>query len=248
MSYFSNSIRSSVEGRHEKKSDEKYYNALKALSRTSFGCIYILDLKTEKMEFISQNPFLFAGLSSKEVEKIGYKFFRKYAKEEDIKILKEVNSAGFRFFECLTHEEKKSHTISYDFHIKNENNTDILINHKITPIEICDEGKISKIVCKVSYSLNKTAGNISVSSTSSDIFWKYNLSTGKWSEESKITLKSREVEIIRLYLQGLKIEEIAQHLFVSPTTIKFHRSKLFEKIGVNNITEAISYVVSNNLI
>ena len=248
MSYLSNSSCNCVDSQHKIKSYEKYYNALKALGKTSFGCIYIADLKKEKLEFISQKPFLFSGLTSAEVEKMGYKFFRKYARTEDVKILKAVNSSGFKFFECFTPEEKKSHTISYDFHIKSANNVDILINHKITPIEFSEKGDISKIVCTVSYSLHKTAGNICISSNTSDVFWRYNLSTGKWSEENKITLKAREIEIIRLYLQGLTIEEIAKQLFVSPNTIKFHRSKLFEKIGVNNITEAISYIVSNNLI
>ncbi|WP_410685631.1 response regulator transcription factor [Chryseobacterium sp. MEBOG07] len=44
------------------------------------------------------------------------------------------------------------------------------------------------------------------------------------------------------------MEEIAEQLFVSPSTVKFHRSKLFERIGVKNIREAISYVITNNLI
>jgi DNA-binding CsgD family transcriptional regulator len=248
MTYLSNSSRNHVDSRYKIKSFEKYYNALKGLGRTSFGCIYIADLKKEKLEFLSQKPFLFSGLTSAEVEKLGYKFFQKYARTEDLKILKEVNSSGFKFFECFSPEEKKMHTISYDFHIKNEDQVDVLINHKITPIEMDENGDISKIVCVVSYSFSKTAGNIRVSSDTSDIYWQYNLSTGTWSEEYKIALKAREIEIIRLYLQGLTIEEIAKKLFVSANTIKFHRSKLFEKIGVNNITQALSYVLSNNLI
>ncbi len=124
----------------------------------------------------------------------------------------------------------------------------MLVNHKITPIELFDDGEISKIACVVSYSLNRSAGNIRIVSSTSETYWKYNLFTGKWTEESKVALKLREIEIIRLYLQELKIEEIAEQLFVSPSTIKFHRSKLFERIGVKNIIEAISYVITNNLI
>ena len=62
---------------------------LQAIGKTIFGCIYIVDLETQKIEFISEKPFLFSGLKSSEVEKLGYKFFRKYAKKEDIAILKE---------------------------------------------------------------------------------------------------------------------------------------------------------------
>lgn len=232
----------------KRKAGDKYYSVLQALGRTSLGAIYIVDVRTKKMEFISEKPFLFSGLPSSEVEKLGYKFFKKYTRKEDLDILKKVNSSGFKFYECLTEDEKKSHTITYDFHIKNSGNMDVLINHKITPIEIDENGEIAKIVCVVSYALNKTAGNIRIASNDSESFWRYNLQTGKWTEEFKIKIKMREIEIVRLYLQGLTIEEIAHQLCVSPNTIKFHRSKLFEKIGVNNITEAISYMVSNNLI
>ncbi|WP_180563944.1 response regulator transcription factor [Chryseobacterium sp. JV274] len=124
----------------------------------------------------------------------------------------------------------------------------MLVNHRITLIELYGDGEISKIVCVVSYSLNRTAGNIRIISNTSESYWKYNFFTGKWTEECKVTLKIKEIEIIRLYFQGLKIKEIAEQLFVSPSTIKFHRSKLFERIGVKNIIEAISYVITNNLI
>ncbi|MGR3857252.1 MULTISPECIES: response regulator transcription factor [Chryseobacterium] len=232
----------------KKNTPDKYFNVLKAVSGNSLGSVYIADLKTKKLEFISENPLLFSGLKSNEVEKLGYNFFRKYTKEEDLEILRKVNTYGLKFFECLSPEEKKIHTITYDFHLKYTNSVDVLVNHRITPIELDDHGEISKIVCVVSYSLNRNAGNIRIISNTSETYWKYNLFTGKWTEECKITLKIREIEIIRLYLQGLKIEEIAEQLFVSPSTIKFHRSKLFERIGVKNIIEAISYVITNNLI
>lgn len=51
------------------KASEKYLNVLKAVSETSLGCVYIADLKTRKLEFISENPLLFSGLSAAEVEK-----------------------------------------------------------------------------------------------------------------------------------------------------------------------------------
>ncbi|MDQ1856047.1 response regulator transcription factor [Chryseobacterium sp. WLY505] len=232
----------------KRETQDHYYNVLKAVSGNSQGSIYIADLKTKKLEFISENPLLLSGLNSTEVEKLGYNFFRKYARLEDLEILRKVNIYGLKFFECLSLEEKKAHTITYDFHLKHINSVDVLVNHRITPIEIDNHGEISKVVCVVSYSLNRNAGNIRIISNTSEIYWKFNLLTEKWTEESKVTLKIREIEIIRLYLQGLKIEEIAEQLFVSPSTIKFHRSKLFERIGVKNIIEAISYVITNNLI
>ncbi|SHL07118.1 response regulator transcription factor [Chryseobacterium polytrichastri] len=232
----------------QKETSKKYLEALKGLARISFGCVFILDFVNEKIEFLSENPSLFSGLRSSEVEKLGYDFYRKFTKADDLKVLMKVANVGFKFFECLSLEEKKTYSITYDFHVTNASNSDVLINHKMIPIEISENGDISKMVCLVSYSQNQTAGNICIQSNTSETYWTYNLLTGKWKEEHKITLKIREIEIIRFYLQGLKIEEIAQRLYLSPDTVKFHRRKLFEKIGVNNITEAISYVVLNKLI
>jgi len=113
----------------EEKSANKYFNVLKAVSETSLGCVYIADLKTRKLEFISENPLLFSGLSSAEVEKMGYNFFRKYTKKEDLEILRKVSSNGLKFFECLSPEEKKVHTITYDFHVNYANSVDVLVNH-----------------------------------------------------------------------------------------------------------------------
>ncbi|MDR3023031.1 LuxR C-terminal-related transcriptional regulator [Chryseobacterium sp.] len=232
----------------EAESTNKYFNVLKAVLGTNVGSVYIADLKTRKLEFISENPLLFSGFRAAEIEKMGYKFFQKYTKKKDLEILRKVRTNGLEFFECLSPEEKKVHTITYDFHLKYANSVDVLVNQRITPIELDGNGEISKIACVVSYSLNRTAGNIRIISNTSETYWKYDLFTGKWTEECKITLKIREIEIIRLYLQGMKIEEIAEQLCVSPSTIKFHRSKLFERIGVKNIIEAISYVITNNLI
>ncbi|WP_100430828.1 LuxR C-terminal-related transcriptional regulator [Flavobacterium sp. 1] len=39
--------------------------------------------------------------------------------------------------------------------------------------------------------------------------------------------------------RAFTIREIAKEIFVSPDAVKFHRRKLFEKLEVNNISEAI---------
>lgn len=226
----------------------QFLEIMKGIARTSFTCVFILDIENEKINFLSENPYLHGGLNSHEIEKLGYNYYRKYIRKEDLGVFRAVKSSGFKFFECLTVEEKKTYTLTFDFHVKNCDHYGLLVNHAITPVELNENGDIIKMVCAVSYSHNRTAGNICISSSRSDTDWKYNIFTGKWSGEPKIILKDREMDIIRLCLQGLNIEEIADRLCVSPNTVKFHRSKLFDKIGVNNISEAISYVKSHKLI
>lgn len=64
----------------------------------------------------------------------------------------------------------------------------------------------------------------------------------------KISLSDREREILYFSIQGFTINDIAQRIFVSTDTVKFHRRKLFEKLGLANITEAISFATNNRLL
>ena len=87
-----------------------------------------------------------------------------------------------------------------------------------------------------------------ISNINSDIFSVFNLETNSWERRQKVKLSDRETEILSLYARGLTINEIAEKIFISPDTVKFHRRKLFEKMGVDNITEALSYATNNKLL
>lgn len=59
---------------------------------------------------------------------------------------------------------------------------------------------------------------------------KYDLKRNVWTKEYKVKLSEREFQILALYKRGLTIKEIADTIFISIDTIKFHRKKIFEKI------------------
>lgn len=58
-------------------------------------------------------------------------------------------------------------------------------------------------------------------------------------------LSERENDVLRLMIQGMTNQEIADMLFVSQSTIKFHVSNILVKLGVNTRTEAVSYALKN---
>ena len=76
----------------------------------------------------------------------------------------------------------------------------------------------------------------------------YDLKGNFWRETELVKLTGREKEILIHSTRGYTINEIANEIFVSPDTVKFHRKKLFEKLGVANISEAITYATNNKLI
>lgn len=56
----------------------------------------------------------------------------------------------------------------------------------------------------------------------------------------------REREVIDLLIQGKSNKDIADNLFVSINTIKFHLSNIYKKAEVKNKAEAMSYFLNNN--
>jgi LuxR family maltose regulon positive regulatory protein len=51
-------------------------------------------------------------------------------------------------------------------------------------------------------------------------------------------LSERELEVLQLIAEGLSNQEIAQRLFISLRTVKWHTSNIYGKLGVKNRTEA----------
>jgi DNA-binding NarL/FixJ family response regulator len=61
-------------------------------------------------------------------------------------------------------------------------------------------------------------------------------------------LTVRELEVLQQICFGLNNEEIAKKLFISPNTVKSHRSNLFEKTGCKNTPGMILFAMKNKII
>lgn len=225
-----------------------YLEAIKAFARMSYQSVYVIDYFTKSFEYVSDNPLFLCGMTSEDVKNLGYEFYFRNVKPADLELLVRINEEGFDFYEKLKIDERKKYTISYDFCLISEKKSEILINHKLTPFFLAEDGKIWKAICMVSLSNAQSSGNIVISKEGTNDLWKYDLEAGKWMVEKKKQLSQREREILSLSASGLKINEIADKIFVAPDTVKFHRKKLFDKIGVNNIAEALAYAKNNKLL
>lgn len=62
------------------------------------------------------------------------------------------------------------------------------------------------------------------------------------------TLTAREREVLRLLVKGLRNSEICDTLHVSIKTIEAHLTSLYQKLGVQSRTEAVTYAREQNLL
>ena len=61
-------------------------------------------------------------------------------------------------------------------------------------------------------------------------------------------LTDREMDVLALMIEGLNNTEIAEKLFVSPSTIKSHVSHILAKLDVSSRTEAVAVAVRHHLV
>jgi len=233
---------------YEKKQTVNYLEPIKAFARTTYKSIYVIDYQSQGFEYVSDNPLFLCGHTADEVKEMGYAFYFKYVIKPDLDLLVKINTAGFEFYSKIPIEERKFYTISYDYHLENQEGKVILINQKLTPLFLTEDGKIWKAICIISLSAESKAGNIKIYKKGDNMVFRYDLEENFWQKVEKIKLTSREKEILRYSTRGYTINEIAETIFVSPDTVKFHRRKLFNKLEVVNISEAIAYATNNKLI
>jgi DNA-binding NarL/FixJ family response regulator len=61
------------------------------------------------------------------------------------------------------------------------------------------------------------------------------------------SLSERERQVIVLIAEGLKNRQIAERLFISPTTVTHHLSSIYSKLGVSDRLELVIYSFANKL-
>ena len=66
--------------------------------------------------------------------------------------------------------------------------------------------------------------------------------------EELAQLTKRELEVLRLLAGGVRSKEIADRLFLSVRTVRFHLSNIFRKLDVETRTEAVRIATDRTLL
>lgn len=225
----------------------EYVRSAEAFSRSTYQSVYIIDYFRQNFLYVSPNPMFLCGLPPEQMQELGYRFYLNYVPKAEQSLLLALNKAGFDFYNGIPVSERKEWYISYDFHILNAERK-ILVNHKLTPLALTSDGRIWLALCVVSAATHTNAGHIEMHRTSSSDFFEYNLNTRRWNKRQMPVLTEIEKSVLSLSIQGYTMSEIADKICLSLVTIKKYRQRIFEKLDVRNISEAIIAAVNSKLL
>lgn len=72
--------------------------------------------------------------------------------------------------------------------------------------------------------------------------------SNKAPKETTAEFSDREIEIIRYICEGLTNEQIAEKIFLSFDTVKWHRSNILSKTGATNTAGLVMYAIKNKIV
>jgi DNA-binding NarL/FixJ family response regulator len=67
-------------------------------------------------------------------------------------------------------------------------------------------------------------------------------------EEKTEVLTIREREVLKLLAEGKRTKEIAEALYISPFTVRRHRSNIMEKLNIKSMADLVKYAISQSYI
>ena len=80
-------------------------------------------------------------------------------------------------------------------------------------------------------------------------FFEYFQQTFREEAEKMLNyLTQREEEVLELLTQGITYKGVANKLFISETTVKTHVNNIFQKLQVNDRTQAVLYAINNGFL
>jgi DNA-binding NarL/FixJ family response regulator len=68
------------------------------------------------------------------------------------------------------------------------------------------------------------------------------------SKQDDLKLTNREIEILKLSMEGLNNKEIGDKLFISERTVVGHKSNLLSKTGCKSTIHLLAYALKNKLV
>ena len=211
-----------------------------AFTRISGNGIYMVDYERNKVFFMSENITRWCGIPP---EKVGcYDEYVKCVPDSDYKMLIEINETAFKYLQNLPDDEIIKYSLSYNFHFHK-----LLVHQYFTPV-VVENGVIKIGLFVLTTPSEQESGRIIMRRYGNPDFYEYSRTQNKWEHKDGVVLSDIEHKVLWLSAQGNTVEQIGEEIHKSPNTVKTCKKRLFKKLGVSSISEALIYAINNRLL
>lgn len=167
--------------------------------------------------------------------------------ESERALYKEIVEQCFAVMPTLSPESQRTVTFSFNIHWL-QDGAEVLLTHHATPLLFDDDGKVLYALSLLQPALNREAGSFFYRANGKRM--EYDFVTHQWMPLNSVNLKitQNERQMLILSARGYTLDEISTKLGRATDTVKLYRRRVFDKLHVNNITEALYAAMCHQLI
>ncbi len=221
------------------------YEALDASSRLTNASMFVVDFASNKMVYRTNN-LIFVDEANEEdkLRDISNPYWA-LIPEEDFNILLESREAYLEFIQSMSPTHKLKHTFVIDYRIVLRNRK-VMITQKFTPLKLRPNGDLWMGLFCITNSTHNTNEHIAIFGDKFRFTYDFEKKTFLTFSE-KMQLTQMEKAILFYAYKGLTTEQIADEFCRSVNTIKTHKGRLFDKLHVSSMSEALTFVDNYDL-
>lgn len=107
-----------VSGKSDYGLAETFVRTAEAFANATYQSVYIIDYFRKNFLYVSPNPLFLCGISEEEVKELGYQFYLDHVPADEVKMLLEINQAGFSFINKVPPAKRKKirKTVPANYH------------------------------------------------------------------------------------------------------------------------------------
>ena len=217
-----------------------YVEIAQAFAKMLHYGVYLLDKTTELFVYSSDDPLLRCGLTDDDLSKRGIKAFMEQLSIDDYSLIRNAYDDVVTKYDTMPRDQQSRFVAYLNFHTRYQNRL-VMVTHKISVIATDSQGYPLLILGLVTPSPYDCTGFITARITGTDIIYHYHPDSRSWETGTLPHLTDNELTMLRLTIQGHEIKDIARLMFKSPESVKYYRRQVYDKLGVRNISEALSH-------
>ena len=234
-------------GRNTDARIEHYLELLKTLSDAFDETVYVVDFNPPCFRFVSSKGIFLNGRSSDEVLRLGYEFYPEVIHKKDFQHVAKYHQVIVDYFSHPKTPLRDLAYITFNFRLR-EYYGKMILCHKVMPFLVVNN-RAKMAICCVSRSADKAPWNMyAYYNGKESIRYRYSFGNSQWIPEPMIKLSQQEWLILNVSRQGVKGEEVAEIIGVSHSYLRTIQSSMFEKLDVDNMTQALIHTQNHRVI
>lgn len=220
-------------------------NVLNATERLTFSSMFVIDFTQSRVAYRTRKLMFFDDATLDDFQRESTIPYWRIAQDDDFKEMLMAKDAYLNLIKELDPEQRNCQTCVIDYRVKLKSRT-YMVCQKFTPLKLDADGRLLFGLFCITSSSHKSSGHIAVFGNGFRYVYDFD---GKqfYRFEKKIDLTPAEKDILIMASKGLTTEEIAYDLNKSVNTVKTHKRRIFERLQVTSMNEAVVYALNYDL-